>query len=258
MAAYLPQLLVLLAGCPRTFALVAVAPGFSAAAVPPLVRVTLAAGLALSLAPLIASGRVDLLALTPQGYLALLLSEVILGAIMGYLLSCLLEAARLAGEVVDLQIGFRAGALYDPLSAGTSSVVGHLWSLAAVVFFFAVDGHHWLLRALLRSYALCPVGTLVYHKELATVALQAVQALFVLALQMSAPVVATLILADLALGLIGRVMPQMNLMMVGMPAKILIGLGALAACSPLLVNSFTRVLDLLQQYLTATLRGVGA
>ncbi|MEI6499717.1 MAG: flagellar biosynthetic protein FliR [Armatimonadota bacterium] len=258
MAAYLPQMLLLLAGCPRTFALVAVAPGFSAAAVPPLVRVTLAAGLALALAPMVSVGRLDLLTLTPQAYLALLLSEMLLGGIMGYLLSCLLEAARLAGEIVDLQIGFRAGALYDPLSGGTSSVVGHLWSLAALVFFFVIDGHHCLLGALMRSYALCPVGALVFHKELTMVALQAVQALFVLALQMSAPVVATLILADLALGLVGRAMPQMNLMMVGMPAKILVGLGALAACSPLLVNNFTRVLDLLQQYLGAALRGVGA
>ena len=109
----------------------------------------------------------------------------------------------------------------------------------------------------MRSYTLCPVGALVYHKSLATVALQAVQALFVLALQLSAPVVATLILTDLALGLIGRLMPQMNLMMVGMPAKILIGLAALAACSPLLAGNFTQILDLLRQYLATALKLTG-
>ena len=90
------------------------------------------------------------------------------------------------------------------------------------------------------------------------VALDAVQALFVLALQTAAPVVAALILSDLALGLVGRSMPQMNLMLVGLPAKILVGLAALTLCSPLLVNMLSRTLELLQTHLLAVLRAVGA
>ncbi len=252
------QWLILLAACPRTFALVATAPGFSAASVPPLVRVTLAVALACTVAPLVAAPNPALLALTPQAYVALLLSELILGGIMGLLLSWLLEAARLAGEVVDLQIGFRAGALYDPVGAGSSSVIGQFWFLAAVVLLFALDGHHWLLRGLVRSVELCPVGTLVFDRSLAAVALSAVQALFTLALQTAAPVVAALILADLTLGLVGRSMPQMNLMLVGLPGKIIVGLAALALSSPLLVRLLTETLALLESHLLAVLRAVGA
>jgi flagellar biosynthetic protein FliR len=252
------QWLVLLAACPRTFALVAVAPGFSASFVPPLVRVVLAAALALTLAPLVAAGNPDLLSLTPQAYLALLLSELILGGIMGMLLSWLLEAARLAGEIVDLQIGFGAGALYDPISSSSSAVIGRFWFLAAVVLFFAIDGHHWLLRGLMRSYELCPVGSLGFQRSLLAVALDTIQAMFALAMQTAAPVVAALILSDLALGLVGRSMPQMCLMLVGLPAKILVGLAALTLCSPLILNMLSRTLELLQTHLLALLKAVGA
>jgi flagellar biosynthesis protein FliR len=253
-----PQFFILLAGCPRTFALIAVAPGFSASFVPPMVRVALAAALALTLAPLMAGANAQVLDLTPQAYLALLLGELALGAIMGMLLSWLLEAARLAGEVVDLQIGFRAGALYDPVSNGSSSVIGRFWFLAVVVLFFALDGHHGLLRGLMRSYELCPLGTLVYRPSLLTVALEVIESLFVVALQTAAPVVAALMLSDLALGLVGRSMPQMNLMMVGMPAKILVGLAALALSSPMVVNMAAGTLAQMERYLLAVLKAVGA
>jgi flagellar biosynthetic protein FliR len=252
-----PQVLVVLAGCPRTFALVAVAPGFSAASVPNMVRVMLALALSVSLAPLVTGDARTLLALTPEAYLVLLLTEFTLGAVMGYVLSCLLEAARLAGTVVDMQIGFSAGAMYDPVTSGSSSAIGRFWFLAALVFFFLVDGHHWLLGGLMRSYQCCPVGAVVLQPQLAGFILGVLQVLFTLALQIAAPVVAALMLADLTLGLVGRSMPQMNLMLVGMPAKILIGLSALALSSPALAGSFGQMVELLRQYLPGIVRLAG-
>lgn len=250
----LPQLMVLLAGCPRVFGAIALMPGLSATFVPPMVRAILAAAVALAMAPLIVQGSAEILSLTPQAYLALLVSELVLGGIAGYLLSCLLEAARLAGEMVDLQIGFRAGSMYDPVSGGSSSLLGQLWYLAAVVFFFTLDGHHWLLAGLARSYELCPVGELLYQPKLAELALHVMTALFALSLRMAAPVVAALILADLSLGLIGRSMPQMNLMLVGMPGKILVGLAALAMSSPATVHALTAMLERFKDALQVLLR----
>lgn len=258
MSLSLPHLFVFLASCPRVFGLVALAPGFSAAFVPPLVRVALACALALALAPLMAAPSQDLLNLTPQAYFALLLSELALGAVLGFLLSCLLEAARLAGEVVDLQIGFRAGSLYDPVSGGHSSLLGQFWYLAVVVFFFVINGHHGLLAGLMRSFELCPVGELVYHPQLAGLAVQVLTAAFGLALQIAGPVVGALILADLTLGLVGRAMPQMNLMLVGMPAKIMVGLGALALSSPMMATALAHLVDQFQYHLQAALKSFAA
>ena len=256
MNSLLPQLLLFLAGCPRVFGLVAFAPGLDAAFVPPLVRVALASGLAFALAPLITPPKAELLTLTPQGYLALLVSELVLGAIIGFALSCLLEAARLGGEIVDLQIGFRAGALYDPLGSVTSSILGRFWYLIAVLYFFQVNGHHWLMGGLFRSFQLCPVGALVYHQQLVPLACNLVAALFTLALQLAAPVAAALILADLTLGLVGRGMPQMNILLVGLPAKILAGLVAMTFCSPTLVTALNEMLGMFREYLLQILRAV--
>lgn len=252
------QFLVFLVACPRIFALVAFAPGLDASFVPPMVRASIAGALAVLLSPLVQVSAEHVLGLTLQAYLVLLLSELVLGAVMGYLLSCLLEATRLAGEMVDLQIGFRAGSLYDPVTSTSSSLLGRLWFLTAVLFFFVISGHHWLFRGLMSSFELCPVGTLVYDKQIASVALEVVSSLFVLGLQLAAPLVAALVLADLAMGLVGRAMPQMNLMLVGMPAKIMVGLAALASCSPMMANTLTLLVDSLQRYLLLALRNVGA
>jgi len=253
---FLRQVLVFLAGCPRVIGLVSFAPGFDAAFVPPLVRVVLAGGLAFALSPLIGPRAAEIINLTPAGYIALLLSELALGAILGFVLGCLLEAARLGGEIIDLQVGFRAGALYDPLGSVTDSVIGRFWYLLALVFFFQVNGHHWLMAGLFHSFQLCPVGELVYQKELVPLACNVVAALFTLALQLAAPVIAALILADLTLGLVGRGMPQMNILLVGLPAKIIAGLVALAFCSPTMVTTLSQILELFRAYLFQVLRAV--
>lgn len=232
MPAYTDQFLLLLAGTPRLLGLVALAPGFSGAAVPPQVRVALAVGLAMALGPLIACPDPRVLDLPVGGYLLILGGELALGGAIGFCLACLLEAARFAGEMVDLQIGFRAGELYDPVAGGSSSILGRLWYLAALVFFFQVDGHHWLIGGLARSYGLCPVGDLAFEREWGLLAGQMLLASFALGLRLAAPLVASLVLADVTLGLVSRGMPQMNILLVGMPAKIIVGLAALAACSP--------------------------
>jgi flagellar biosynthesis protein FliR len=247
MATYLNQFLLLLAGCPRIIGMIALVPGLDAAFVPPLVRLGLAGGVGMAMGSLIARPSPAVLALTPEGYLLMLLGELALGAVIGFCLSCLLEAARLAGELVDLQIGFRAGELYDPLGGTSSSILGRLWYLAALVFFFQVNGHHWLIAGLARSYEVCPVGALVYQRQVGLLAGEMVLALFALSLRIAAPVVASLILADLTLGLVGRGMPQMNILLVGMPAKILVGLVALACCSPLMASSLGQVGELWRQ-----------
>ena len=109
------QFLTVLAGCPRVIGLVALAPVFGAVYIPVMVRFILAGALAIALSSLVTPTSVAVLERSPQAYLAVLISELALGAIVGFLLSCLLEAARVAGEMVDLQIGFRASELFDPL-----------------------------------------------------------------------------------------------------------------------------------------------
>lgn len=255
MQALADQLLLFLAGTPRLLGFVAIAPGLSNAVVPPPVRIALAAGLAIALGPLVACPDPTLTRLPVGGYLLLLLGELALGLALGFCLSCLLEAARLAGELVDLQIGFNVGELYDPMVGGTNSLLGRLWYLAALLFFFQLDGHHWLIGGLARTYAVCPVGEVVLHREWGLLAGQVLQSSLVLGLRLAAPLVAALIMADFTLGLASRGMPQMNVLLVGMPAKIIVGLAALAVCSPGVGSALGDMVSLARQFM---LRALGA
>ncbi|NPV49066.1 MAG: flagellar biosynthetic protein FliR [Armatimonadetes bacterium] len=254
MQALADQLLLFLAGTPRLLGLVALAPGLSNAIMPPQVRVALAVGLAVALGPLVASPDPALSRLPLGAYLLLLLGELAVGVALGFCLSCLLEAARLAGELADFQIGFNAGELYDPVAGGTNSILGRLWYLAAVLFFFQLDGHHWLIGGLARSYVVCPVGEVVLQRHWGLLAGQVLQSSFALGLRLAAPLVAALIMADFTLGLVSRGMPQMNVLFVGMPAKIAVGLAALAACSPGLGSALGDIVGLARQVM---LRAVG-
>ncbi len=246
--------LLLLACCPRIFGLMALAPGFSFTVVPPLVRIIVAAAIACAITPLLGTPLERLASLAPEAYVLLLIGELCLGGLLGYLLACLVESARLAGEWIDMQIGFRIGAFYDPATEASVSVLGRVWHWLAIVFFFAVNGHHLLLQGLVRSYDICPLGAAVFQRELIPLAVQALQACFVLALQMAAPVMAALILADLTLGLVGRTIPQMQLMLVGLPGKILVGLGALALCLPQMNNLLWQMLEQFSRFFYAALR----
>lgn len=246
--------LLLLACCPRIFGLMALAPGFSFTVVPPLVRIILAAAIAGAITPLLNTPQERVATLSPEAYVLLLVGELCLGGLLGYLGACLLECARLAGEWMDLQIGFRIGAFYDPATEASVSVLSRLWHWLALVFFFAVNGPHMLLQGLVRSYEICPLGAAVFQRELVSLAVQAVQASFVMALQMAAPVLAALILADLTLGLVGRNMPQMQLMLVGLPGKILVGLGALALCLPQMNLLLWQMLEQFSRFFYAALR----
>ncbi len=247
---FLATALVFLAGCPRILGIVAVAPGFSAAFVPPMVRMTIAGGLALALMPLVAPPAHQVLEMTLQAYIALLISELVMGIACGFMVACLIEAARLGGEIVDLQIGFRVASLFDPISAAQSSLLGQMWYLLAILFFFQVQGHHWLCAGLARSFELCPVGAVLFNQNIGLIAVQLVSALFALALRIAAPVIAALILTDLTMGLLGRGMPQMNILMVGFPAKIVIGMAALVLSTPSLALSLAHMAQLCRDYLS--------
>lgn len=251
MEAYLAQILVFAAACPRIIGLVALAPGFDSAFVPPLVRIAISCALAFALAPLVGAQAQPILNQTPQAYIALLVTELLLGVMIGFFLACLLEAARLAGDMIDMQIGFAAGSLFDPLGATMSAVLGRFWYLLAVVYFFCVNGHHWLIAGLVRSFQVCPVGAMVLDHKLVGLAVDVMSSMFVLAVRMGAPVVAALILADLTLGLVGRSMPQMNVLLVGMPGKIMVGIGALLLSTPSLVQSLGEMMVQFQHYLVA-------
>lgn len=202
-------------------------PVLYAAPVPLLVRVLLVVALSCALALPFAHADggppLDAMALASA-----LLREAALGAILGLGVLLAFGGFALAGRLLDVQVGFGIAQVLDPLTRSRVPVLSSLFTLLAAVFFFAVDGHHALLRGLAYSIDRFPPGHGASVATAGEAVAREVAALFGLGFALAAPVVLALLLVEFALGVLARAMPQANVLLLGLPVKILAGLLALS------------------------------
>jgi len=191
-------------------------------------------------------------------YVTGLVAELLWGLSLGLGVSLLLEAARLAGEIVDLQMGFRIASLFDPISSSQIGVFSHIYYLATLLIFLQLNGHHWVLEGLRCSFQICPVGAITCGPQLTEIFVALTATVFQLGLRLGAPLILAAFLSDLALGLVCRMVPQMNVFIVGIPAKIALGLAMMVACAPLLSGVFSSLMTGFKAYLEQMLHLLNA
>ncbi|MGB9792042.1 MAG: flagellar biosynthetic protein FliR [Thermacetogeniaceae bacterium] len=175
------------------------------------------------------------------GYLIQFAGEFLVGAIMGFLTQITFAIFQFAGQMLDMQIGFGIVNVIDPQSGIQAPILGNFKNLLALLFFLTINGHHYLLRALERSYAYIPIGTVHIKGGLCSFIFSVAGEMFASAFKIALPVIASLFIADLAMGVIARTVPQINVFLVGLPLKIGIGLWVLLMLMPLLVWIFSGV-----------------
>jgi len=162
------------------------------------------------------------------GLLGAAVSEVVIGAILAFGVFAAFAAFSLAGKVLDVQVGFGIGSVFDPVTHSQAPLLGTVLNLLAVVMFFAVDGHHMLLRGIAFSIEALPPGAMLPALPVDAV-LRQFGAMFALGATLAAPVMFCLLLVDLGLAVLSRNLPQMNVFIVAVPLKIFVGLAMLAA-----------------------------
>jgi flagellar biosynthetic protein FliR len=156
------------------------------------------------------------------------LREAAIGATLGLGVLMAFAGFSLAGRLVDVQIGFGIAQVFDPSTRSQVPVLSAVFGLLAAVFFFLVDGHHALLRGIAYSVERFPVGRGGTFAGAAEVLVRGMAALFTLGFALPAPIVLALLLVEFALGVVSRNLPQMNMLVMGMPVKIIAGLLALS------------------------------
>jgi flagellar biosynthetic protein FliR len=228
------------------------APGLGAERAPARFRIALALGLAAVIVPVCVREVPPITA--PTAYILTCLGELAFGIALGFALRVLLEAMRFGGEILDLQIGLRAGQLFDPATGAQSGILSTGYYLIALIIFIQIDGHHWLLRGMAASFAIAPVGGLSYDPGLCEVVADLGESVFALGLRLAGPVVAALVLADLAFGLVARAVPQINVFIVGIPAKIALGFIVAALGMPLVCRNLGSIVELMSKYLDLIVR----
>lgn len=174
------------------------------------------------------------------GFSALLIGEVALGALLGFSLHAAFAVLAMAGRLLDLQMGFGMAAALDPVTRANLPVMGVALTLLGMSVFFCVDGHHALLRGIARMAQSLPPGAL-WRLPDASMLARAMGALFSMTIVVAAPALFMLLLTELALDVASRLLPQMNVLFVGMPLKALVGLSTLALAAPGLAPALRRL-----------------
>jgi flagellar biosynthetic protein FliR len=216
----------------RVSPLFLLAPLFSSRLVPGRVRGIVAVALAIGLSPVVGAHvhlPTDVLAIG-----SLLVKEMLIGAAFAYALAATFAALAVAGSFLDTSIGFSYGGLVDPVNGNQSAVLSTTYSMIGLLVFIAIGGDAWVVRGLARTYDV--VGLLAYPSlgHMVAGAGAAFVQIFASAIEVAGPVLLALILTDAAFGVVSRVVPQLNVFQVGLPAKVIVGLVLIGATMPFL------------------------
>ena len=153
----------------------------------------------------------------------LVIKETGVGVLVGFVANLVFAAMQLAGQFVGIQTGFSVANVLDPLFSQSVSVLDQLYTVLAGIIFLTIDGHHMLLLAIQQTLEIVPVGAFQLTEPMMTELITLTGGVLVAGLRIILPILASLLLADVALGLVSRTVPQMNVFIVGMPLKLFVG-----------------------------------
>ena len=182
--------------------------------------------------------------------------ELLVGLIIGFLFALLFNGIRMGGGIVGFQQGLLMANVMDPEAGSQISVVAEFWIVLASLIFIAIDGHHAIISALSDSYRLIPVGTVSFTGPAGEAIIRLSAYAFTMAVKISAPIVITLFLVSVSLGVVARTVPQMNIFIVGMPLKIGIGFLVMAMVLPIFKSIVDHTLTYLDSQVLAVLAGM--
>lgn len=181
--------------------------------------------------------------------------EIIIGLMMGFAANLIFVAIQMSGEYISVQMGMSMSSILDPISGSQVPTLGQVYFYFALLIFLSLNAHHSLILGLNHSFDVVPLGQ--FMTSIGAMAERFIvlgSEMFTLALIVCVPVMGTMLVTEIALGYMAKVMPQMNIFMVGLPLKLAVGLTALAVSLPYVNYLLTERFDELSQYLKVLLQ----
>lgn len=219
-------------------------PLLSAKAMPGLARMLLVLGLAIGFSFALALPELPTSLLESPGALFMAgFAELSLGACLGLGVQLAFAAFSFAGRLLDVQMGFGLVQIFDPLTNVRTSIVSTAFDQLAALMFFLLSVHHVLLRGVAWSLERYPLAEPWQMGVALVPLLKQVSALFALGFALAAPVVFCILMVEMALGVVAHSLPQMNMLMIGLPVKIVVGLIALALWTPEMGGVLQRIYE---------------
>ena len=180
-------------------------------------------------------------------YLLLVLKEAIVGLVLGLVVYIVFSAVQIAGGFIDFQMGFAMANIVDPQTGAQSPLMGQFFNFLLLLVFLAINGHHLVLDGIFYSYQFMPMDQFFPKfgdAESIEYIMKLFVAVFAIAFQMSAPIIATLFLVTLALGITGKTVPQLNIFVVGFPIKIAVGFILLITMMGVMIEVMGEVIEM--------------
>lgn len=177
-------------------------------------------------------------------FAVLVIAEALLGLSIGFLANLVFMAIQMGGQMIDFQMGLSIGSVYDPSTQTQSTLYGSLYNWMAMLLLFAVNGHHFIIYSLVKSFEVLPIGVVEILKfSVSDVVIMFTRTLGV-AFQICIPVVIILLLTDIIMGVISRTVPQLQIFILAIPVKIMLGTLFLIAMAPI---TFSMVIPIIEQ-----------
>ncbi|GAA0950371.1 flagellar biosynthetic protein FliR [Virgisporangium aurantiacum] len=234
-------LIAVLLASVRALAWLIAVPPFNSRLVPARVKAIVSVAIALPLAPML----VDSAPPTSDTgrFLGAILEQVVVGASLGFVTALFFAAVQAAGSMIDLFGGFSVAFAFDPFANSGTAVFGRFYNILATALLFATDGYAMIVRGFATSYRTLPIGGVFSWEGLARLLTTGVDQMFLAALQIAGPLVAVLFCTDVALGLLTRVAPGLNVFSLAFPLKIALTLTVAGTALVLLPHAFTGLID---------------
>lgn len=240
----------------RIMGLLSSAPVFSNAAQPKRIRLMIGLVITIALVPVLP----PMPAISPGSWtgLAVLAQQVLLGVLLGLTLRVAFAAIDVAGELIGMQMSLSFAVFYDPQNAGQTPVISEFLGLITTLIFLAMNGHLLTLQVLAESFRLLPVSATPLHAGGFASLMTWSATLFSAGLLLSLPLIAALLITNLAMGVLARVAPQLNIFAVGFPVTLMSGFTVLIFSIPYFGAAMERLFDNAFRAMAEVLRAAAA
>ncbi|MEW6181667.1 MAG: flagellar biosynthetic protein FliR [Bacillota bacterium] len=223
----------------RITAFIVVFPIFAVSGIPVQTRIGLGFVLSLVLTPVVGVG---FGADSVLGFVLDMAGETLIGLAIGLTSAMVFQAIRMAGQLTGMQVGFAMAEMLD-ISGQQNTIVAELMFFMGVIVFFSINGHHAVLTALAKSFSIIPLGGGVVKGSTMIIVARCIGGMFSTALQLAAPILAVMVVVDVSLGIMVRMVPQINVFMIGFPLKVFAGLFMMAGLLPVMGFVLSKIFE---------------
>lgn len=228
----------------RISGLFIIAPFFGSQNIPVRIRVGLAMAMALLLFPVIDQKfPIEEVPATIVGYILAVIGELFVGWLIGMVAYIVIVAINMAGKIMDMQVGFAMVNVMDPTTNQQNALIGSFLYNLCIIIFLVVNGHHILLSALVGCFESIPMGGVGMSLDLSRMMIDFTNGIFVTGMKVALPVTFAILMVNVALGVLARTMPQMNIFVIGIPMHLVIGMFVLMMLVPFYIVFLDVIFD---------------